>query len=150
LGVDERAHLIEDLEDHSGRASGGQRVNVFLDDGRTGWINSGLAPLAPVSIGVKQSLRTWKPALCVVRAVVSKRGFLVGTKEVGAFSNPHKKFIFIIACSMKKNKSREKKPRASNVLRGEANIRLGPSVFHSGELLGPGQDSPLTSPGKHP
>jgi len=60
LGVDERAHLIEDLEDHPGRASGGQRENVFLDEGRRGWINSGLAPLAPVSIGVKLSLRTWK------------------------------------------------------------------------------------------
>jgi len=122
-------------------------VNVFLDDRRTTWINYGFVPLAPVSIGVKLNLRTWNLALCVVRAVVSKRGFLVGTKEVGAFSNPHKKVILIIACSMKKNKSREKKPGASNVLRGEANIRLGPSVFHSGELLGPGQDSPLASPG---
>jgi hypothetical protein len=62
LGADERPHLIN-LADYPGPASGGQRVNVFLDDGRTGWINSGVAPLAPVSIGVKQSLRTWKPAL---------------------------------------------------------------------------------------
>jgi len=63
-------------------------VNVFLDDRRTGWINSGLVPLAPVSIGVKLNLRTWNLALCVVRAVVSKRGVDDGNHIDGGFPQP--------------------------------------------------------------
>jgi len=39
-------------------------------------------------MSAKRSLRTWKPALCVVRAVVSKRGVDDGKQKGGDFLQP--------------------------------------------------------------